>query len=122
MRKLVKAIHRLYRGGEKGFTLIELLVVIGILALLAGVVTIGVTQFIGRGAHEAACTDLHNVQTAVAAYMVNEPGSPVPANIAALVPEYLLQTPKCTYTIDQSTGSVSNQVCTGTEWEGKECN
>ena len=121
MHKLVKAIHRLYRGGEKGFTLIELLVVIGILALLAGVVTLGVTQFIGRGAHEAACTDLHNVQTAVAAYMVDSAGSAPPANVAALVPKYLLQTPQCTYAIDQSTGAVSNQVCTGA-WSGKECN
>ena len=52
-------MHKIFRAmrSEKGFTLIELLVVIGILALLAGVVTIGVTQFIGRGAHEAACTD-----------------------------------------------------------------
>jgi prepilin-type N-terminal cleavage/methylation domain-containing protein len=122
MRNLAKAIRRLYRGGEKGFTLIELLVVIGILALLAGVVTIGVTQFIGRGAHEAACTDLHNVQTAVAAYMVDSSGNVPPADVDTMVPDYLLQTPKCTYDIDQSTGAVSNQDCTGTEWEGKECN
>jgi prepilin-type N-terminal cleavage/methylation domain-containing protein len=122
MRKLVKAIHRLYRGGEKGFTLIELLVVIGILALLAGVVTIGVTQFIGRGAHEAACTDLHNVQTASAAFMVDSPGQIPAANVAALVAgSYLLQDPKCQYVIDQSTGAITDQDCTGTQWEGKEC-
>ena len=68
MRKLVKAIRRVYRSGEKGFTLIELLVVIGILAALAGVVTLGVTQFIGSGQEEACQTDWHNVQTAVAAF------------------------------------------------------
>ena len=71
MRKLAKDIHRLYRNGEKGFTLIELLVVIGILAALAGVVTLSVTQFIGRGGCEACKTELHNCQTAVVAYRVD---------------------------------------------------
>jgi prepilin-type N-terminal cleavage/methylation domain-containing protein len=123
MRKLVKVIHRLNRSGEKGFTLIELLVVIGILALLAGVVTLGVTQFIGRGAHEAACTDLHNVQTAVAAYMVDSTGNAPPGAVGDLVPEFLLQDPKCDYAIDGSTGAVSNQDCSAySPWDGKECN
>ena len=118
MHKILKAMH-----SEKGFTLIELLVVIGILALLAGVVTLGVTQFIGRGAHEAACTDLHNVQTASAAYMVDSAGNLPAGDTAALVSgHYLLQTPRCTYTIDQSNGIVSAQTCTGTAWAGKECN
>ena len=118
MRKIIRAMH-----SEKGFTLIELLVVIGILALLAGVVTIGVTQFIGRGAHEAACTDLHNVQTAVTAYMVDTPGNAPPADADAMVPTYLLQETKCDYTIDQSTGAVSDQDCSAyTPWADKECN
>lgn len=118
MRKILRAMH-----SEKGFTLIELLVVIGILALLAGVVTLGVTQFIGRGAHEAACTDLHNVQTASAAYMVDSTGNDPAPDVATLVTEqYLLQTPRCTYTIDQSSGAVSDQDCGGTAWEGEECN
>jgi prepilin-type N-terminal cleavage/methylation domain-containing protein len=71
MRKLLKAMR-----SEKGFTLIELLVVIGILAALAGVVTLAVTQFIGRGQCEACKTEIHNCQTAVAAYMVDYPGAP----------------------------------------------
>jgi prepilin-type N-terminal cleavage/methylation domain-containing protein len=117
MRKILSVLH-----SEKGFTLIELLVVIGILALLAGVVTIGVTQFIGRGAHEAACTDLHNVQTASAAYMVDSAGNLPAATVDDLVNgNYLLQDPKCSYDIDQSTGAVTGQDCTGTSWEGKEC-
>ena len=118
MRKILAALH-----SERGFTLIELLVVIGILALLAGVVTLGVTQFMGSGGHEAACTDLHNVQTASAAFMVKSAGNLPAADVAALVAShYLLQTPKCTYDIDQDTGAVGNQDCTGTDWETKECN
>jgi prepilin-type N-terminal cleavage/methylation domain-containing protein len=99
MQKLVKAIRRVYSGGEKGFTLIELLVVIGILAALAGVVTLGVTQFIGRGCTEAAKTELHNMQTAVSACMVDndEDACDTTAKLKTLT--YLLSDPKGTYTI-----------------------
>jgi type IV pilus assembly protein PilA len=117
MRKILRDMH-----SEKGFTLIELLVVIGILALLAGVVTIGVTQFIGRGSHEAACTDMHNIQTAVAAYMVDSEGNAPPdsGDTATLVTShYLLQAPTCTYTWDGN-GAVLSQTCTGA-WAGHEC-
>ncbi len=118
MLKILTAMH-----SEKGFTLIELLVVIGILALLAGVVTIGVTQFIGRGSHEAACTDLHNVQTASAAFMVDSAGNVPAADVTELFnANVLLQMPRCTYDIDPSTGAVSGQDCTGTPWATHECN
>ena len=42
MKKLMKAVKKVYslHRGEKGFTLIELLVVVGILGILAGVVTL----------------------------------------------------------------------------------
>ena len=110
MRKLAKAIHRLYRGGEKGFTLIELLVVIGILAALAGVVTLAVTQFIGRGGAEACATDKHNCQTAVAGWMVDNPGGTVPANCDALVGTYVLDDPLVNWTYDTS-GRINGGAC-----------
>jgi prepilin-type N-terminal cleavage/methylation domain-containing protein len=118
MLKILREMH-----SEKGFTLIELLVVIGILALLAGVVTIGVTQFIGRGSHEAACTDMHNIQTAVAAFMVDSDGNlpPTDGDTDALVAShYLLQAPTCTYSWDEVNGVVDDQTCTG-GWAGHEC-
>ena len=62
-------MRRFFRSNKKGFTLIELLIVVGILGILAGVVTLGVSQFIGKGKAEAATTELHNVQTAVTALM-----------------------------------------------------
>jgi prepilin-type N-terminal cleavage/methylation domain-containing protein len=111
MPKLTKAIHRLYRGGEKGFTLIELLVVIGILAALAGVVTLGVTQFIGSGRTEACQTDLHNVQTAVAACMVDNLqtvcGAPCSTPAGLVSSHYLLSSPLGAYSINAD-GLVTN--------------
>lgn len=65
MLKVLKAVR-----SQKGFTLIELLVVIGILAAIAGVTVLAVTQFIGRGECEACQTEVHQCQTAAAAYWV----------------------------------------------------
>ncbi|MBL7061774.1 MAG: type II secretion system protein [Dehalococcoidia bacterium] len=111
MRKLVKAIRRVYRSGEKGFTLIELLVVIGILAALAGVVTLGVTQFIGSGQEEACQTDWHNVQTAVAACMVDRVqttcGPPCDSTDGLVTSNYLLSSPLGAYSMG-TTGLVTN--------------
>jgi general secretion pathway protein G len=108
MQKLVKAIRRVYSGGEKGFTLIELLVVIGILAALAGVVTLGVTQFIGRGCTEAAKTELHNIQTAVSACMVDNADATACDTTDELKDlTLLLSEPKGSYTI---TSGVAAQV------------
>ena len=99
---------------QRGFTLIELLVVIGILAALAGVVTLGVTQFIGRGQDEACQTDLHNVQTAVAGCMVDNLQQtcqpPCNATASLVTCEYLLQMPLGSYSVGDS-GVVSQTVC-----------
>ena len=100
MKKLVKKANHLIRRGEKGFTLIELLVVIGILGVLGAVVALNVGSFIGSGHDEAACAELHNVQTAVLAYMAENSGT-VPANIAACA-DYIVGTPAGTYVINTS--------------------
>lgn len=57
--------------GEKGFTLIELLVVIMILGVLAAVVTLAVTKFIGKGTVESANAELVTVQTAIEACLAD---------------------------------------------------
>jgi prepilin-type N-terminal cleavage/methylation domain-containing protein len=89
MRKLVRTVRNAFRYGEAGFTLIELLVVVGILAALAGVVTLAVTQFMGRGKCEACNTEIHNCQTAVVAWMVDNDTTP-PATCGAYVGDTLL--------------------------------
>jgi prepilin-type N-terminal cleavage/methylation domain-containing protein len=97
MSRLAKAVHKIYSGrmGEGGFTLIELLVVIGILAALAGVVTLAVTQFMGRGKCEACKTEIHNCQTAFAAWMVDTATNPNGMTCSDLVGQTLLT--QCKY-------------------------
>ena len=71
MKKFLK--H--FRYGQKGFTLIELLVVIGILGAIAAIVVPNVGKFIGRGKSESYATELHNVETAVMAMLVDDADS-----------------------------------------------
>jgi prepilin-type N-terminal cleavage/methylation domain-containing protein len=114
MRKLVKAIGKIYSGrvGEGGFTLIELLVVIGILAAIAGVVTLAVGRFIGAGTCQACTVDRHNVQTAVVAYQADPINNgAIPQSMADIGGgKYLLDNPKYPWTWNTSTG-VINESC-----------
>jgi prepilin-type N-terminal cleavage/methylation domain-containing protein len=110
MKKFARKVSHLIRHGEKGFTLIELLVVIGILGVLGAVVALNVGSFIGSGQDEAACAELHNVQTAVLAYMAENAGA-VPADIDACA-AYIVGTPAGTYTVG-SGGEVSQSAFNG---------
>ena len=60
-----------FRYGQKGFTLVELLVVIAILGVIAAVAVPNVGKFVGKGKSESYEAELHNVQTAAMAMMVD---------------------------------------------------
>ncbi|MFA5065768.1 MAG: type II secretion system protein [Dehalococcoidia bacterium] len=101
------------KSGNRGFTLIELLVVIAILGTLSAVVVLNVTKFIGAGSTEAMFTERSNVQTAVAAYMYDNPAVTSfpatrvsPSNPGILAP-YFINSLNCTYNIPDG-GAVPN--------------
>jgi len=92
------------KKGQLGFTLIELLVVISILGVLVAVAIPNVIGFMGKGRIEAANTEASNVQTAVAAYMVDSEGS-VPDDTDELQP-WLLGELRGEYDINEN-GSIT---------------
>jgi len=69
-----KRVFKRLGGKRRGFTLIELLIVLSILAVLAAVVVLALTGFIGRGESAACESDENAVQTAVYAYYYESGG------------------------------------------------
>lgn len=61
-------------GKRRGFTLIELLIVLSILAVLAAVVVLALTGFIGRGESAACEADEDAIQTAAVAFYYEADG------------------------------------------------
>lgn len=99
----MKRLLRSFRYGEVGFTLIELLVVIAILAALAGVVTLAVTRFIGKGAREACLTEEHNLQTAVSAWRAaSASNTGCPTTQQLIDGGFILKEPKSTCNFDST--------------------
>jgi type IV pilus assembly protein PilA len=82
MKSLVRKMAR----GQGGFTLVELLVVVAILGIIAAVAVLAVTKFIGTGTLEAAKTELHQAQTAVAACLADAGVGTL--NTAAVIPAW----------------------------------
>ena len=129
---------------QRGFTLIELLVVIAILAVIATVVVLNVSSFIGAGRVQAANTELHQVQTAIVSYQADdgeyefsgaigpEDNYPVDAPATEGVHKYLTNpgSLQAVYTVEA--GSVVNATLVedsqwrdlyfcGGQWQEEEC-
>jgi prepilin-type N-terminal cleavage/methylation domain-containing protein len=125
----MKNFRKMCRG-EKGFTLIELLVVIIILGVLAAVVTLAVTRFIGKGAVESANAEANTVIVAIEATiaeansgvvggtLVWNGGLPCPTILGSDGTTYRVydqmrtHTFKATYTLD-TTGAITAATNTG---------
>lgn len=107
MNTVLKSLRKLQKG-QGGFTLIELLIVILILGVIAAVVVLNVSGFLGRGEKEALCTEGDTVQAAVVAWAADHSATNCSGlTTTTLVPTYLLRAPKYIWTID------ANCTCTG---------
>lgn len=108
MKKLkAKGLRRI--GGKRGFTLIELLIVLTILAILAAVVVLALTGFIGRGESQACEAEQNSIQTAVYTWYYEKGDGTWPTAVdgttidwtaasdtdgnVTLVPDYLAEVP-----------------------------
>lgn len=60
---------------KEGFTFIELLIVLGIMAVLAGIVVLSLTMFVGKGEREVCEADQSLIQSAVIDYLHENEGN-----------------------------------------------
>ena len=60
---------------KNGFTIVELIIVLSILAVLAGVVVLSLSMYIGKGHTEACNADQRLLQSAVIGYLYENDGS-----------------------------------------------
>jgi len=94
MSKRFKRFIRYFNYGQKGFTLIELLVVVAILGILAAVAVPNVGKFIGKGKSESYETELHNIQTAVMAMLVDSGTGAIDSNFDGPTTTWTLLRPR----------------------------
>lgn len=79
----LKQLKRFFKYGEIGFTLIEVLVVVSILGALAAVAIPHFSRFLGSGKDESYRTELHNIETAVAAMLADSASDQLDGAVAA---------------------------------------
>jgi prepilin-type N-terminal cleavage/methylation domain-containing protein len=128
-----KRFLRRLGGKRRGFTLIELLIVLSILAVLAAVVVLALTGFIGRGEKAACQADEDAIQTAVYSWYYEKATGDWPVVDAAggdmdidwdagdgavpehtLVPDYINDEPGTDDECDWEVNA-DGQVCKGAE-------
>ncbi len=112
---------------QQGFTLIELLVVVAILGVIAAVVGLNITGFFGSGGVTSANVELHQVKTAITAYLADDtvtsfnatigPNSnyPVNATMAEGVHKYIDGVLQADYTVVNAAVTNATPV-EGSKW------
>ncbi|MFQ5924814.1 MAG: type II secretion system protein [Dehalococcoidia bacterium] len=89
---------------KKGFSLVELMVVLSIIAVLVGIVALGLSGFIGSGEATACDADQRSLQSAVGAYWAdneswptqdgNAPGDLFDASEPLVTDDFILEVPR----------------------------
>lgn len=95
---------------EEGFTLVELLVVIVILGVLSAVVVFSVSGITDNSEASACAADAKAIEVGIEAYRATQ--SNYPANLSALVPDFIRALPDVegpgtvagTFVVNSSTG------------------
>ena len=109
------------RYNQKGFTLVEVLVVLAILGVIATIVTLSLTGFLGSGVEESANTEAHQVQSAVIAYMsannINSWEGTVDKSGTTDVHSYILNTGRLQAMYTITDGKTASAIaCPGGKW------
>ena len=96
MQNIIRRALTRREQGEAGFTLIELLVVVLILGVLSGITIVAVSDARANSIVTACNTDKVELVKAIDAYRADPANNGYPANLGALVPNYLRQLPTST--------------------------
>lgn len=96
MRSIVSRIKQSAKrvlSDGRGFTLIEMLVVIAIIGVLAALAVPNVVKAITTAKEKACEANIRTLQNAVELYYIDN--NEWPADLSALTPDYVRQTPDC---------------------------
>lgn len=79
---------------KKGFTLVEIMIVVAIIGLLAAIAIPSFVSARTKSQTNACINNLRQIDGAKDQYALEKDGA-TPADMAALVPEYIKKTPNC---------------------------
>lgn len=99
---------------EQGFTIIELIVVIAIIAVLAGIILVNVTQYINKSKDAAIKGNLSTVMTNAVVYFDGTPagtGTTFLATSGYLVPEAAILAANGNSTLSKFGGTTDQSWC-----------
>ena len=105
----------LRKNNKKGFTLVELMVVVAIIGILVAIAVPIYNASQDRARINACKGNLRTINGAISMFIADN-GTP-PANIAALVPNYLQSTPTCPDGGTYSINADNTASCTATGHE-----